>query len=105
MPNTIVAVPKCFRPVNNFERSLPAPKSDLVQHSLTDPYIFDFLTLTEPFKERELETGMLHPENAVFQSSLTLDCQSSQMTLISFAKAARILQDGRLVNFQKLVSR
>jgi predicted nuclease of restriction endonuclease-like (RecB) superfamily len=24
-----------------------------------DPYIFDFLTLEEPFHERELETGLL----------------------------------------------
>lgn len=46
--------------VNNFARSLPEPQSDLVQQSLKDPYIFDFLTLTEPFKERELETGLLH---------------------------------------------
>ena len=40
---------------NNFDRTLPAPFSDLVQQTLKDPYIFDFLTLTEPFTERELE--------------------------------------------------
>ena len=27
---------------------------------LKDPFIFDFLTLEEPFHERELETGLLH---------------------------------------------
>lgn len=45
--------------VANFERRLPAPQSDLVQQTLKDPYIFDFLTLTEPFHERELETGLV----------------------------------------------
>lgn len=43
----------------NFEERLPAPQSDLVQQTLKDPYIFDFLTLTEPFQERELETGLI----------------------------------------------
>ena len=45
--------------VSNFKLRLPSPQSDLAQQSLKDPYIFDFLTLTEPFKERELETGLL----------------------------------------------
>lgn len=45
--------------VTNFERRLPVPQSDLVQQTLKDPYIFDFLTLTEPFHERELETGLV----------------------------------------------
>ena len=34
---------------------LPAPQSDLARQTLKDPYIFDFLTLEEPFHERELE--------------------------------------------------
>ena len=46
--------------ITNFERVLPAPQSDLVQQTLKDPYIFDFLTLQEPFHERELETNLLH---------------------------------------------
>ena len=41
--------------VSNFAAMLPAPQSDLVQQTLKDPYIFDFLTITEPFLERELE--------------------------------------------------
>lgn len=45
--------------ITNFEQLLPAPQSDLVQQSLKDPYIFDFLTLEEPFHERELETNLL----------------------------------------------
>jgi predicted nuclease of restriction endonuclease-like (RecB) superfamily len=46
--------------ISNFELRLPAPQSDLAQQALKDPYIFDFLTLEEPFHERELETNLLH---------------------------------------------
>lgn len=45
--------------IHNFESSLPSSQSDLVQQALKDPYIFDFLTLEEPFHERELETGLI----------------------------------------------
>lgn len=45
--------------VTNFSASLPAPQSDLAQQALKDPYIFDFLTLTEPFRERKLETELV----------------------------------------------
>lgn len=47
------------RAVSNFEAVLPKPESDLAQQVLKDPYIFDFLTLTEPFQERELETELV----------------------------------------------
>lgn len=45
--------------VSNFTRQLPAPQSGLAQGLLKDPYLFDFLTLEEPFLERELETGLV----------------------------------------------
>jgi predicted nuclease of restriction endonuclease-like (RecB) superfamily len=45
--------------ITNFEQYLPAPQSDLARQALKDPYIFDFLTLEEPFHERELETNLL----------------------------------------------
>jgi predicted nuclease of restriction endonuclease-like (RecB) superfamily len=45
--------------VTNFDRSLPTPQSDLARQALKDPYIFDFLTLEEPFHERELEAGLI----------------------------------------------
>jgi predicted nuclease of restriction endonuclease-like (RecB) superfamily len=45
--------------VTNFEKHLPDPQSDLARQTLKDPYIFDFLTLTEPFQERELETELI----------------------------------------------
>jgi len=46
--------------VTNFDQILPAPQSDLARQTLKDPYIFDFLTLDEPFHERELETSLIH---------------------------------------------
>ncbi len=45
--------------VTNFGRLLPPPQSDLARQTLKDPYIFDFLTLDEPFHERELETSLI----------------------------------------------
>jgi predicted nuclease of restriction endonuclease-like (RecB) superfamily len=44
---------------NNFSLRLPQPDSALVQQTLKDPYLFDFLTLETPFHERELETGLM----------------------------------------------
>jgi len=44
---------------SNFALRLPAPESDLVQQTLKDPYLFDFLTLEAGFHERELETGLI----------------------------------------------
>lgn len=45
--------------VTNFDQMLPSLQSDLARQALKDPYIFDFLTLDEPFRERELETGLV----------------------------------------------
>jgi predicted nuclease of restriction endonuclease-like (RecB) superfamily len=39
--------------VTNFADRLPLPQSEMAQELLKDPYVFDFLTLTEPFQERE----------------------------------------------------
>lgn len=58
--------------VSNFAAVLPAPQSDLVQQTLKDPYIFDFLTLTEPFQERELETELIrHLEKFLLELRLS----------------------------------
>lgn len=40
--------------VTNFDAQLPQPHERLAQYTLKDPYIFDFLTLDKPFREREL---------------------------------------------------
>jgi predicted nuclease of restriction endonuclease-like (RecB) superfamily len=47
------------RAVTNFHDTLPAPQSDLAQQTLKDPYIFDFLTLDDRARERELESALL----------------------------------------------
>ncbi len=46
--------------ITNFDLRLPPSQSDLAKQSLKDPYIFDFLTLEEPFHERELETKLIY---------------------------------------------
>ncbi len=43
----------------NFERTLPAPQSDLARQLLKDPYNFDFLTLGQEAHERDLERGLV----------------------------------------------
>jgi predicted nuclease of restriction endonuclease-like (RecB) superfamily len=45
--------------ITNFQERLAPAQSDLAIQLLKDPYIFDFLTLDEPFHERELETNLL----------------------------------------------
>lgn len=45
--------------ITNFASTLPEAHAGIVQGLLKDPYLFDFLTLEEPFHERELETGLL----------------------------------------------
>jgi predicted nuclease of restriction endonuclease-like (RecB) superfamily len=41
--------------VTNFKSTLPSPQSDLAQQTLKDPFNFDFLTLTQPYNERDIE--------------------------------------------------
>ena len=45
--------------VANFDRTLPAPQSDLAWDITKDPYNFDFLTLGDDAHERDLERGLL----------------------------------------------
>jgi predicted nuclease of restriction endonuclease-like (RecB) superfamily len=44
----------------NFAATLPSPQSDLARQTIKDPYIFDFLTLEDAAKERELEKGLMN---------------------------------------------
>lgn len=43
----------------NFDRTLPKPQSELAQELLKDPYTFDFLSLGEDAKERDLERALI----------------------------------------------
>ena len=45
---------------NNFKEILPASDSDLVNYTIKDPYIFDFISLKNDYKEKELEKAMLN---------------------------------------------
>ena len=45
---------------NNFGNTLPALDSDLVNYTIKDPYIFDFLSLQNEYKEKELENAMIN---------------------------------------------
>lgn len=44
--------------ITNFAQTLPPLQSDLAQQTLKDPYVFDFLSLTKNYSERELEQGL-----------------------------------------------
>ena len=44
--------------LTNFSRLLPEPQSDLANQILKDPYNFDFLALTNNYKEKELEDAL-----------------------------------------------
>ena len=44
--------------ITNFTNTLPSPQSDLANQTLKDPYCFDFLSLTENYKEKDLEKGL-----------------------------------------------
>ena len=44
--------------ITNFKVSLPVPQSDLAQEMTKDPYKFDFLTMTEGYREKELKDAL-----------------------------------------------
>ena len=44
---------------NNFTATLPAPEANEVKAMLKDPYIFDMLTFTDPYNERDVEIGLV----------------------------------------------
>ncbi len=41
--------------ITNFELTLPKPHSDLARETLKNPYVFDFLSITEQMQERDVE--------------------------------------------------
>jgi predicted nuclease of restriction endonuclease-like (RecB) superfamily len=66
----------------NFTQTLPAPQSDLAQQVLKDPYNFDFLTLTEGAREKELEAGLLeHLRNFLLELGIGFAFVGSQYPL------------------------
>ena len=47
------------RAITNFAATLPPEQSDLAQQATKDPYLFDFLGVTEPRLERDLERQLM----------------------------------------------
>lgn len=45
--------------ISNFKQTLPATQSDLAQQTIKDPYTFDFLTMTQPYNERDIERKLV----------------------------------------------
>jgi len=45
--------------LTNFDITLPAPQSDIARETIKNPYNFDFLTLAEDVKEKELERALI----------------------------------------------
>lgn len=45
--------------ITNFSKTLPALQSNLAQQTTKDPYVFNFLTMTEDYNERELEDALV----------------------------------------------
>lgn len=46
--------------ITNFTNTLPEPLSELAQQTLKDPYIFDFLQLSEGYKEKDIENQLVN---------------------------------------------
>jgi len=46
---------KTKKKISNFKQTLPSPQSDLAQQMLKDPYIFDFINISEKANERDIE--------------------------------------------------
>ena len=45
--------------ITNFKEKMPPNQSMLAEETLKDPYNFDFLTLANNFREKELEQGLI----------------------------------------------
>ena len=45
--------------ITNFQQTLPAPQSNLAQQTIKDPYTFDFLTMAQPYNERDIENQLI----------------------------------------------
>lgn len=48
------------RAITNFSKTLPDYQSELIKETLKDPYNFDFLTISENYKEKELENVLIN---------------------------------------------
>jgi predicted nuclease of restriction endonuclease-like (RecB) superfamily len=45
--------------VTNFNQTLPSPDSDLARQTLKDPYAFDFISIAQPYREKDIENQLV----------------------------------------------
>lgn len=50
---------RAAKAVNNFSHTLPPIQSDLAKQTLKDPYVFDFMAMTAPYNERDIEHQLI----------------------------------------------
>lgn len=46
--------------ITNFKDKISSPQSDLAHYTLKDPYLFDFLSISDEAQEREVEKALIH---------------------------------------------
>jgi len=46
------------RAITNFKAVMPSPQSDLAQQATKDPYLFDFIALSDDVLERDIENQL-----------------------------------------------
>lgn len=46
--------------ISNFKDKMTSPQSDLAHYALKDPYLFDFLSISDEAQEREVEKALIH---------------------------------------------
>ena len=89
--------------VTNFQLRLPTPQSDMAVQMLKDPYVFDFLTLEEPFHERELEVSLIqHLEKFLIDTDIMSEQfngifgEEAHLDILNFAPQGKefIFSDG-----------
>lgn len=69
--------------VNNFKKISTKLDSDLINNILKDPYIFDFITLNNNYKEKELENKMIEKiKNVLLEFGTGFSFVGSQYKLL-----------------------
>ena len=77
--------------ITNFERTLPKPDSDLTRQILRDPYHFEFLSLSQDAKERDMERGLVdHIRDFLMELGMGFAFVGSQYSLEVGGKEFRL---------------
>ncbi len=77
--------------MTNFERTLPAPQSDLARQIIKDPYNFDFLTLNQDAQERDLERSLVdHIRDFLLELGIGFAFLGSQYPIVVGRKEYRL---------------